>query len=69
MLVFTIKELLRHVSILEELLRHVRVHEDSDTHHSQPRSQPVNRAPAPLQTGFEPTFPPTAKRPPFCQFD
>ena len=23
----------------------------SDTHHSQPRSQPVNRAPAPLQTG------------------
>ena len=41
----------------------------SDTHHSQPRSQPVNRAPAPLQTGFEPKFPPTAKRPQFCQFD
>ncbi len=41
----------------------------SDTHRSQPRSQPVNRAPAPLQTGFEPTFAPTAKRPPFCQFD
>ena len=41
----------------------------SDTHRSQPRSQPVNRAPAPLQTGFEPTFPPTEKRPPFCQFD
>ena len=41
----------------------------SDTHRSQPRSQPVNRAPAPLQMGFEPTFPPTAKRPPFCQFD
>ena len=40
----------------------------SDTHRSPPRSQPVNRAPAPLQTGFEPTFPPTAKRPPFCQF-
>ena len=37
----------------------------SDTHRSQPRSQPVNRAPAPLQAGFEPTFPPTAKRPPF----
>ena len=41
----------------------------SDTHRSQPRSQPVNRTPAPLQTGFEPTFTPTAKRPPFCQFD
>ena len=41
----------------------------SDTHHSQPRSQPVNRAPAPLQMGIEPTFPPTAKRHPFCQFD
>ena len=41
----------------------------SDTHRSQPRSQPVNRAPAPLQMGFEPTSPPTAKRPPFCQFD
>ena len=41
----------------------------SDTHRSQPRSQPVNRAPAPLQTGFEPTFPPTTKRPLFCQFD
>ena len=37
----------------------------SDTHRSQPRSQPVNRAPAPLQTGFEPTSPPTTKRPPF----
>ena len=32
----------------------------SDTYRSQPRSQPVNRAPAPLQMGFEPTFPPTA---------
>ena len=41
----------------------------SDTHRSQPRSQPVNRAPAPLQNWFEPTFPPTAKRPPFCQFN
>ena len=41
----------------------------SDTHRSQPRSQPVNRAPALLQAGIEPTSPPTAKRPPFCQFD
>ncbi len=41
----------------------------SDTHLSQPRSQPVNRAPAPLQMGIEPTSPPTTKRPPFCQFD
>ena len=41
----------------------------SDTHRSQPRSQPVNRAPAPLQTGIEPTSPPTAKRLPFCQFN
>ena len=41
----------------------------SDTHRSQPRSQPVNRTPAPLQMGFEPTFAPTAKRPPFCQFN
>ena len=38
----------------------------SDTHRSQPRSQPVNRTPAPLQTGFEPTLAPTAKRLPFC---
>ncbi len=37
----------------------------SDTHRSQPRSQPVNSAPAPLQAGFEPTSPPTAKRLPF----
>ena len=41
----------------------------SDTHLSQPRSQPVNRAPAPLQTGIEPTSPPTATRLPFCQFE
>ena len=40
----------------------------SDTHRSQPRSQPVNRTPAPLQTGFGPTPAPTAKRPPFCKF-
>ena len=41
----------------------------SDTHLLQPRSQPVNRAPAPLQIGFEPTSPPTAKRLPFCKFN
>ena len=41
----------------------------SYTHRSQPRSQPVNRAPAPLQAGIEPTLPPTAKRLPLCQFD
>ncbi len=40
----------------------------SDTHLSQPRSQPVNRAPAPLKTGFGPTLAPTTKRLPFCQF-
>ena len=38
----------------------------SDTHRSQPRSKPVNRTPAPLQTGFGPTLAPTAKRLPFC---
>ena len=40
----------------------------SDTHRSQPRSQPVTRTPAPLQRGFGPTLAPTAKRPPFCKF-
>ena len=29
----------------------------------------VNRAPAPLQAGIEPTLPPTAKRLPFCKFE